>query len=39
MRAGNIYGTTGSGGEDSVDGTVFELVAPVGQGATRRNFS
>ncbi len=29
--AGNIYGTTGSGG-NSADGTVFELVAPVGVG-------
>jgi uncharacterized repeat protein (TIGR03803 family) len=29
--AGNIYGTTNGGGKTS-DGTVFELVAPVGKG-------
>ena len=31
-RAGNIYGTTELGGGTSDDGTVFELVAPLGKG-------
>ncbi|MFY9645843.1 MAG: choice-of-anchor tandem repeat GloVer-containing protein [Terriglobales bacterium] len=35
--AGNIYGTTTAGGKSS-DGTVFELVAPVGTGAYKEKI-
>jgi uncharacterized repeat protein (TIGR03803 family) len=35
--AGNIYGTTESGGKDN-DGTVYELVAPVGTGSYKEKI-